>query len=60
VQWQNRKLPWFGGFGNGGQRLYVVPDLDMVIATSAGAYEEDATAIRVNNLVQEIVDSVIH
>ena len=58
VQWHGQTLDWHGGFGNGGQRLYVIPHLDMAIVTTAGAYDEDATAIRVNNLVQQVVDSV--
>ncbi len=56
--WHGRPVPWHAGFGNGGQRLYVVPDLDMTIVTTAGAYDEDATAIRVNDLIQEIIDCV--
>lgn len=58
VQWQGQTLDWHGGLGNGGQRLYIIPRLDMAIVTTAGAYDEDATAIRVNDLVQQIVDSV--
>ncbi|MBS0225977.1 MAG: serine hydrolase [Proteobacteria bacterium] len=58
VRWQGQTLDWHGGLGNGGQRLYIIPRLDMAIVTTAGAYDEDATAIRVNDLVQQIVDSV--
>lgn len=31
-------LSWIGGFGNGGQRLFVVPELDLVVATNAAHY----------------------
>lgn len=58
VRWHGQTLDWHGGLGNGGQRLYVIPRLDMAIAITAGAYDEDATAIRVNDLVQQVVDSV--
>jgi CubicO group peptidase (beta-lactamase class C family) len=58
VQWHGRSIDWHGGLGNGGQRLYVVPDLDLAIVTTTGAYDEDPTAIRVNDLVQQVVDCV--
>jgi CubicO group peptidase (beta-lactamase class C family) len=58
VTWKGRELAWHAAFGNGGQRLFAVPELDLAIVTAAGAYDETPTAIAVNRFVQEVTDTV--
>ena len=58
ARWKGRAVAWQAAFGNGGQRLFVVHDLDLAIATTAGAYDQLPTAIAVNRFVQDVVDTV--
>ena len=46
---------WVGCAGNGGQRLYVMPELDVVIVVTAGNYSEPEQWIPPIRVVREVV-----
>lgn len=58
VAWQGRELAWGAAFGNGGQRIYVVPELDLCVVTTGGAYGDLATARRLQALFRDLVAAV--
>ncbi len=58
VDWKGKSLAWSGAFGNGGQRVFVVPDLDLIVVFTAGAYGDPRSAPLVNGLFKNIVGLV--
>jgi CubicO group peptidase (beta-lactamase class C family) len=53
----SRRLPYVGAIGWGGQRVYVVPSLDVVVAMNAGNYRRslDDQRVVVDTLMTELV-----
>jgi CubicO group peptidase (beta-lactamase class C family) len=58
VDWQGKKLRWSAGVGNGGQRLFLVPDLDLAVTITAGSYNDPRIRETMEALLRRIVATV--
>jgi CubicO group peptidase (beta-lactamase class C family) len=48
---------WVSAIGNGGQRIYFVPEKSLVVVTTAGLYNSPAQN-RINDVLTAIQDAV--
>ncbi len=58
VRWRDRTLPWAAAFGNGGQRIFIVPALDLGVTVTGGGYGDVTFARAVHQVFARIVATV--
>lgn len=49
-------VPWTAGWGNGGQRVFVLPTLDAVVVVTAGRYNEPNNGRPSNAIARRVID----
>ena len=50
--------PWFAAFGNGGQRIWVIPSRKLVIASTGGLYNEPNEGVRGAEMLTGVLGGV--
>ena len=55
VPFLSEARPWIGGFGNGGQRLWLVPEADLAVVVLSGNYNAPDHWITPTRICSEIV-----
>jgi CubicO group peptidase (beta-lactamase class C family) len=58
VQRRGKAIAWSAAIGNGGQRLYLLPDLDMAVVVTAGEYNSTGIGQNLGRLLARIVAAV--
>jgi CubicO group peptidase (beta-lactamase class C family) len=55
---RGKPIAWSAAIGNGGQRLYVLPELDMAVVITAGEYNSPDIGQKLGRLMARIVAAV--
>ena len=55
---KGRHVAWSAAVGNGGQRIFVVPELDLVVVTTAGDYGEVQIQRKVARLFEKVLQAI--
>jgi CubicO group peptidase (beta-lactamase class C family) len=58
VAWGGRELDWAAAVGNGGQRILVVPELELSIALTGGDYDDIQIYLVENRVLRALVATV--
>lgn len=58
TQWKGKDLAVAAAIGNGGQRLFLVPHLDLALVSTAGDYGDPAIAAPLNAILHSVVKAV--
>jgi CubicO group peptidase (beta-lactamase class C family) len=54
----DQRLQVIAAIGNGGQRLFIVPDIDLAVVMTAGEYGDPAIGVPLNNILERVVAAV--
>ena len=58
VDWRDKTLSWCAAVGNGGQRLFLVPALNLEVVMTAGAYNDAGIAVKEADIFNRVVAAV--
>jgi CubicO group peptidase (beta-lactamase class C family) len=56
----NQPIVWAAGYGNGGQRLWLVPSANLVVVVTAGLYNDPNAGRIVRSLFEEYILTAVH
>jgi CubicO group peptidase (beta-lactamase class C family) len=59
VQANGTTYVWRAGVGNGGQRLFIAPALDLVVVITAGEYDDPSIGPELRRLLTMVVGAVL-
>jgi len=55
-----REIDWAAGFGLGGQRVFVIPSLDLVVVLTAGLYTSPLQGTLTSDILNDVVLPAVH
>jgi CubicO group peptidase (beta-lactamase class C family) len=53
-----REVPWISAMGRGGQRIFIVPSLDLVVTTTSGLYTDGRQGIAALKMLGAVIAAV--
>jgi CubicO group peptidase (beta-lactamase class C family) len=55
-----REIDWAAGFGLGGQRVFVIPSVDLVVVLTAGLYKSPLQGTLTSDILNDVVLPAMH